>query len=63
MGTHETKRDYWRLLRPMKTHETQRPTETHETNGDQWRLVKLRETNGDSCDSERRMWTHETQRD
>ena len=39
MGTHETQRDYWRLMRPMGTHETQR---------DQWRLMRLRETTGDS---------------
>ena len=24
MGTHETQRDYWRLMRPMGTHENQR---------------------------------------
>ena len=41
MGTHETQRDYWRLMRPMGTHETQR---------DHWRLMRLRETTGDSGD-------------
>ena len=46
MGTHETQRvqwrimrlrDYWRLMRPMETHETQR---------DYWRYMRLRETTG-----------------
>ena len=39
MGTHETQRDYWRLMRTMGTLETQR---------DQWGLMRLRETTGDS---------------
>ena len=41
MGTHETQRDYWRLMRPMETQRDywrlMRPMgthETHETNGD-----------------------------
>ena len=38
METHETQRDYWRLMRGMGTHETQR---------DQWGLMRLRETTGD----------------
>ena len=39
MGTHETQRDYWRLMRGMGTHDIQR---------DQWGLMRLRETTGDS---------------
>ena len=38
MGIHETKRDYWRLMR------------TRETNGDLWELMRIRETTGDSSD-------------
>ena len=36
MGTHETQREYWRLMRPMGTHDTQR---------DYWRIM---ESNGNS---------------
>ena len=39
METHETQRNYWRLIRQMGTHETQR---------DQWGLIRLRETTGHS---------------
>ena len=39
METHETQRDYWRLMRPMGNHETQ---------SDQWGLMRIRETTGDS---------------
>ena len=39
METHETQRNYWRLIRQMGTHETQR---------DQWGLMRLRETTGHS---------------
>ena len=39
MRTHETHRDYWRLMRTMGTVETQR---------EQWRLMRLTETTGDS---------------
>ena len=38
MQTHETQRDYWRLMRGMEIHETQR---------DQWGLMRFRETTGD----------------
>ena len=40
MGTHETQRDYWRLMKSMGTHETQR---------DKWGLKRLREITADSC--------------
>ena len=52
MGTHETERDYWRLMRPMETPETQgyqlSLMRFRDTNGDQWELMRLRETTGDS---------------
>ena len=57
MGTHETQRDYRRLVRPMETHETQR---------DYWILVRrmgIRETQRDQwgiMTSERLLVTHET---
>ena len=45
-------RYYWRLKRPMETHETQRdywrPMGTHETQRDKWGHMRLRETTGDS---------------
>ena len=48
MGTHETQRDYRRLMRPMGTHETQIDYwDTHETN-DLRDSERLMETNGDS---------------
>ena len=36
MGTHETQRDQWRLMR------------LRETNVDQWEIMRLRETTGHS---------------
>ena len=46
LETHETQRDYWRLMRPMVTHKTQRDywilMRLRETNGDQWELMRLR---------------------
>ena len=39
METHETQRNYWRLMRHLGTHETQR---------DQWGLMRFRETTGHS---------------
>ena len=39
MGTHETQRDYWTLMRTMGTNETRR---------DYWILMRVRDTTGDS---------------
>ena len=50
MGTHETQRDQWRLMR------------LRETNGDQWGLMRLRETNG-SMRLRGLLETHETNGD
>ena len=53
MGTHETLRDQWRLMRLRETTGNSR---------DNWRLMRFRDTTGGSRDTERLIGTHETQR-
>ena len=64
--TPETQREYWSLMIPMGTHETQRTGYSWD-----WRLMRdngdchetQREYNGDSWDWERLLETHETNGD